>query len=81
MSGNYAFQHFWHREEMMYSSRSNSEGTPWGIDPPTSSRFFKICSLLSTKVDVCLADHDPSSNGGKINILIGSDYYREIVTG
>ena len=52
--------------------------------------FPKICSPLTSKVDVChltelqgfeLADHDRSSDGSKIDILIGSDYYWEIVTG
>ncbi|XP_065918882.1 uncharacterized protein [Dysidea avara] len=52
--------------------------------------FPKICSPLSTKVDVShltelqgfeLADHDPSSEGGKIDVLIGSDYYWEVVSG
>jgi len=52
--------------------------------------FSKICSPLSTKVDVShltelqgfeLADHDPSSEGGKIDILIRSDYYWEVVSG
>jgi len=52
--------------------------------------FPKICSPLTSKVDVChltelqgfeLADHDPSSDGGKIDILIGPDYYWDIVTG
>jgi len=52
--------------------------------------FPKICSPLSTKVDVChltelqgfdLADHDPSSDGGKIDVLIGSDYCWEVISG
>ena len=52
--------------------------------------FPKICSPLSTKVDAYhltelqdfeLADHDPGSDGGKVDILIGSDYYWEVVTG
>ena len=52
--------------------------------------FPTICSPLSTKVDVNrltelqgfqLADHDPSSDSGKTDVLIGSDYYWEVVSG
>ena len=52
--------------------------------------FPKICSPLSTKVDayhltelesIELANYNPSSDGGKIDILIGSDHYWEVVTG
>ena len=52
--------------------------------------FPKICSPLSTKVDAHqltelqgfeLADHDPGSDGGKVDLLIGSDHYWEVVTG
>lgn len=52
--------------------------------------FPKICSPLWTKIDAYhltelqgfeLADHDPNSDGGKIDILIGSDHYWKVVTG
>ena len=53
--------------------------------------FPNICSPLSTKVDAHhqltelqgfeFADHDPGSDGGKVDILIGSDHYWEVVTG
>ena len=52
--------------------------------------FPKICSSLSTKVDVCnltelqgfeLADHDPSCDGGKIDVLIRLDYHWEVISG
>ena len=36
---------------------------------------------LTELQDFELADHDPGSDGGKVDILIGSDYYWEVVTG
>ena len=57
---------------------------------PPLSHFLDEDLTLSTKLDTYhltelqgfeLADHDPSSDGGKIDILIGSDHYWEVVTG
>ena len=49
-----------------------------------------IRSPLPTKINVCtlmelqgfeLAGHDPSSDGGKIDTLVGSLYYWEVIKG
>ena len=52
--------------------------------------FPKICSPVTARIDVAqftklqdfeLADYDPNGSSGKIDVLIGSDYYWDVVSG
>lgn len=52
--------------------------------------FPKVCLLITARVDVAqltrlhdfeLADYDPSDSSGRVDVLIGSDHYWEVVTG
>jgi len=52
--------------------------------------FPKICSPVTARIDVAqltklqnfeLADYDPNRSSGKIDVLIGSDYYWDVVSG
>ena len=55
-----------------------------------AASFPKICSPITAKVEIAqltrlcdleLADYDPSDSGGRVDVLIGSDHYWEVVSG